>query len=104
GVQAVGPQGAQGTTGTTGTTGSQGFQGFQGFQGNQGFQGATGSGYFATSASSVTIGTGSKSFTTQSGLAYSVGARARVSNTGTPTNYMEGIVTTYSGTTLTVNV
>jgi hypothetical protein len=52
----------------------------------------------------VTIGTGSHTFTTQAGLAYTVGARARVSSNGSPTNWMEGIVTAYSGTSLTINV
>ena len=52
------------------------------------------------------IGTGSKSLTTQTGLAYSVGARVRVSNTVTPTNYMEGTVTAYTSASgaMTVNV
>jgi len=38
-----------------------------------------------------------------SGLAYSIGARARASSAADGTNYMEGLVTGYSGTTLTVN-
>lgn len=60
--------------------------------------GAAGAGYAATSSTTSTIGTGSKSFTTQAGLAYEVGQRVRVSfNT---TNYEEGVVTSYSGTTL----
>jgi len=70
--------------------------------GTPGVDGAPGAGYLATSTSSVAIGTGSKSFTTQSGLAYSVGARVRVSDASTPTNYVEGLCTAYSGTTLTI--
>jgi hypothetical protein len=69
-----------------------------------GSTGATGAGYAATSATSIAIGTGSKSFTTQSGLAYTVGARVRVSSDGTSTAWMEGLVSAYSGTTLTVEV
>lgn len=57
-------------------------------------------GYGGTSSTSLAIGTGSKVFTTQAGLAYN-GARVRAASAANPTNYMEGIVT-YSGTTLTM--
>lgn len=64
--------------------------------------GASGPGYMATSVSSVAIASsGSKTFTTQSGLAYTAGARVRVSDAADPTtNWMEGVVTSYSGTSL----
>src|SRR5262249_59246154 len=78
--------GASGPTGPTGPTG------------------ATGSGYTATSTTSLTIGTGSKSFTTQAGLAYTSGARIRASSAANSANYMEGVVSSYSGTTLAVTV
>lgn len=76
----------------------------QGVQGATGATGATGPGYAATSTTSIAIASsGSKAFTTQSGLAYSAGARVRVSDAAAPsTNYMEGVVTSYSGTTLTL--
>lgn len=61
-------------------------------------------GYYATSATSLTIGTGSKTFTTQAGLAYVVGARVRITSTGTPTAWMEGTIASYSGTSMTVTV
>lgn len=80
-----GQQGPQGATGATGSTG------------------AAGPGYAATSTTSVTVGTGSQTFTTQSGLAYSVGARVRATSTGTGA-YVEGLVTSYSGTSLVINV
>lgn len=62
--------------------------------------------YFGgTSATSFSIGTGSKAFTTQSGLAYVVGSRVRVASSASPaTTYMEGVITAYGGTTLTVLV
>jgi hypothetical protein len=63
-----------------------------------------GPGYQATSVTSLTIGTGSKAFTTQTGLAYTIGARVRASSNANGANYMEGLVTSYSGATLTVNV
>jgi hypothetical protein len=62
--------------------------------------GSVGPGYAATSTTSLaTAGSGSKSFTTQSGLAYTAGARIRATSSGTA-EYMEGVVTSYSGTTL----
>lgn len=70
----------------------------------QGSTGAAGAGYGGTSTTSILIGTGSQTFTTQSGLAYGVGARVRAAYQTTPSNYMEGVVTSYSGTTLTINV
>lgn len=60
-----------------------------------------------TSATSLLIGTGSKSFTTNfSSLntAFTVGTRVRLAYTVTPANYMEGVITAYSGTSMTVNV
>ena len=97
----VGPPGASGPAGPSGPAGASGATGPVG---PAGASGATGPGYTATSATSFLIGTGSKAFTTQAGLAYSVGARVRASSNATPTNFMEGLVTAYSGTTLTVNV
>jgi len=81
----TGPQGEKGDTGATGATG------------------ATGPGYLATSATSFAIGTGSKAFTTQAGLAYVAGDYARAISRADPTNYMEGSLTSYSGTTWTLN-
>jgi len=87
-----GQQGAQGPTGATGATGTTGATGAAG---------PTGPGYQATSTSSLaTVATGSVSFTTQAGLAYSVGARIRATSRGTA-EWMEGVVSAYSGTTLT---
>src|SRR5262249_36971436 len=70
-------------------------------KGDTGAQGPQGTGYAATSTTSLTIGTGPQTFATQAGLAYSAGARARASN---GVNYMEGLVTAYSGTSLTINI
>lgn len=66
--------------------------------------GSTGPGYAATSATSLTTaGSGSKTFTTQAGLAYSVGARIRATSAGSG-DWMEGVVTSYSSTTLIVTM
>lgn len=48
----------------------------------------------ATSSTSVLIGTGSKSFTTQTNLGYQVGQTLRIANTSA--NYMTGDVTSYN--------
>lgn len=66
--------------------------------------GADGTGYSATSVSNVTLATGGSSWQTQAGLAYTAGARARVSSSASPENWAEGVVTGYSGTTFSVNV
>jgi YidC/Oxa1 family membrane protein insertase len=58
----------------------------------------------ATSKTSLSIGTGMKTFTTQSGLAYAAGARVRAGANGAPSDYMEGVVASYSGASLVVNV
>jgi len=62
------------------------------------------SGYVATSLTPITIGMGTATFTTQSGLAYRAGARVRASSQANTANYMEGLVTSYSGTTLVVSI
>lgn len=62
------------------------------------------SGYVATSLSPNTIALGPVSFTTQAGLAYRPGARVRASNVADTSKYMEGLVTSYVGTTLTVSI
>lgn len=55
-----------------------------------------------TSTSSVAIGTGSKTFTTQAGLGYTAGQPISVINT--TANWMTGTVSSYTGTTLIVTV
>lgn len=58
-----------------------------------------------TSVTSVAIGSGSKSFTTQSGKFFATGTRVLISSDANPTvNYMFGTVTAYSSTSLTVSV
>ncbi len=64
--------------------------------------------WVGTSATSVTLGTGSKSFTMiESNLAFGIGNNVRIASTANPTSYyMSGVVTAYNKTTkvLTVNV
>ena len=65
--------------------------------------GGSGAGYGGTSTTSVSFGTGSKTWTTQSGLAYINGSRIRAVETGS-SQWMEGEIISYSGSTLNVSV
>jgi len=58
----------------------------------------------ATSTSSLAIGTGSKSFTTQSGKQFAAGQFISAASAANSANYMHGQVTSYSSTNLVVNV
>lgn len=57
-----------------------------------------------TSTTSNSMGTGSKNFTVAAGLNIGVGNFLRVESAGAPVNHMEGTVTSYTGTTLTINM
>ena len=60
-----------------------------------------------TSVTSATINTGSQTFTTNlnaNTTAFQVGTRVRLAYSTNPSNYMEGAVTAFSGTSMTVNV
>lgn len=104
-----GPQGEQGIQGIQGDPGPQGDPGIQGIpgdpgpQGDQGIQGdpgPAGAGYGGTTTNSMTISVGSKTFETQAGMAYQINDCVRV--TYDPLNYMVGMVTAYSDTSMTV--
>lgn len=85
-VGMAGPQGGVGATGPTGPTGPAANPTF-------------------TSTTSNTIGTGSKTFTIQSGRTIAIGNPVTIAVTASPgTNWMYGLVTSYTGTTLQVNV
>jgi hypothetical protein len=59
----------------------------------------------STSTTSLSIATGSKSLTlVESGKAYTIGQYVIIASTASPTNYMVGQVTSFSGTSLVVNV
>lgn len=58
----------------------------------------------STSTTSATIATGSLTLTTQSGKQYLVGQNVIASSNATPTKFVSGVVTSYSGTTLIINV
>ena len=101
----TGAQGFQGVQGAAGAQGAQGVQGAQGATGSQGVQGAQGIGYFGlTSASSNTIASsGAFNFTTNlasSATAFQAGERIRIFSTASPANFMEGTITSFSGTAM----
>lgn len=60
-------------------------------------------GFVATSTTSMSIGTGARTFTTQANLAYHPGTRVRLVSNASPSNFMEGVITEYSGSSMSVN-
>lgn len=58
----------------------------------------------ATSTTSNSIGTGARTFTIESGKGFIAGQSLSIARTSAPTNRMFAVVTSYSGTSLVVNV
>jgi hypothetical protein len=58
----------------------------------------------ATSDTTIVMGLGSHTFTTQTGKAYIAGQAILVVASASPTNYMEGTVTSYSGNQIVINI
>lgn len=58
----------------------------------------------STSSSSATIGTGTKGFTTEADKQFDAGTWILIYSSASPTNYMHGQSTSYSGTSLSINV
>jgi hypothetical protein len=59
--------------------------------------------YKTNSTTSVTIGLGVKTFTVPAGLSYQVGVLARATDAANPSNYINGPIVTYSGTSLSLS-
>lgn len=67
--------------------------------------GAAGAGYGGTSATSLVIANGvTKVFQTQAGMAYQVGNFVRASSAASGANFMEGFISAYSGTSMSIAV
>ena len=101
----VGPSGSQGLQGEPGPSGSQGPTGPIGPSGSQGLQGIPGVGYILSSSTSQTLSIGSKTWavdkpSTES--AYTIGSRVKASYSST--QYMEGILTSFSGYNFIVDI
>lgn len=60
--------------------------------------------YIATSTSTVSIGSGTKTFTTQSSKAFQTDWEILVIDAENPANWMKGAVTSYASTTLQISV
>jgi Collagen triple helix repeat (20 copies) len=106
----TGSTGSQGPTGPTGSTGSTGSTGPTGPTGNTGSTGSTGLGYgILSSTTSLNIATGTSTFTLGSGQtfgsnAYAVGQRVRAYYTSGATNFMEGLISSYTSNILQITV
>lgn len=101
------PVGPTGDTGPQGDQGIQGLQGLQGIQGIPGTNGTNGVGYELTSQTSVSLPAAAVVNLTvnlaDTASAYTAGARVRVSSTAAPTtNFFEGVITSYSGTSMVI--
>jgi hypothetical protein len=84
---------------------AKGDPGPQGLPGTPGTNGTNGAGYGGSSATSLTIGTGSKTFTgVATTLAYQISNYVRASSAANGANYQEGFITAYGGGSLTINV
>ena len=126
--QIVGPSGQSGISGYSGAIGQSGISGYSGFSGISGYSGSgvsgwsgfsgtsgysgysgySGLGYYGlTATGSNSLSIGSKSFTTNldaSTTAFTVGQYIRVFSTSVPSQFMEGLITAFTGTSLTVNM
>ena len=97
-------------SGVSGWSGYSGYSGISGFSGSgvSGYSGYSGLGYYGlTATGSNSLSLGSKSFTTNldaSTTAFTVGQYIRVFATSVPSQYMEGLITAFTGTSLTVNM
>ena len=60
--------------------------------------------FTGTSVTSLTIGTGAKTFTTQAGLGFVAGLRVRANRAADYPTFMEGAISSYSGTSLVLSV
>lgn len=93
----TGPTGSTGDTGATGPTGATGSTGATGPTGPTGATGTAGDTYSTTSATSLTISVGSKTFTVSQGLAYIAGQQIVI--TFNASNLMNGVVDSYNTST-----
>lgn len=60
--------------------------------------------FVGTSTTSLTIGTGTRTFTTQTGLSFVAGLTVRANRAADYPTYMEGVVASYSGSTLVLTI
>lgn len=68
--------------------------------GGSGGTGATGPGYGGTSVTSATPALASQTLMTQAGMAYEIGSRIRATSVSTPAVWMEGVITSYTASSM----
>ena len=101
-----GTVGTSGTSGSSGTSGTSGSSGSSGTNGTSGAAGGDGDKYKTTSSTNETIALGSQTFVVETGLSWTTGQTAIVTDASNDANYMAGEVTAYNSANgnLTVNV
>ena len=101
-----GTVGTSGTSGSSGTSGTSGSSGSSGTNGTSGAAGSDGDKYKTTSSTNETIALGSQTFVVETGLSWTTGQTAIVTDASNDANYMAGEVTAYNSANgnLTVNV
>ena len=92
-----GIQGIQGIPGLNGINGQQGIQGIQGIQGVQGIQGPQGDKYACISTTTLQLSNGTKTLTTQTGLAWT--SQQDLTIVYDAAHHMHGTVTSYNAET-----
>ena len=96
-VGPMGPQGIQGVQGAPGINGQDGLQGPPGIQGPVGPQGPQGDKYAGTTTTSLALSNGTKTFTTQTGLAWT--SQQDLTIVYDAGHHMHGTVTSYDAQT-----
>lgn len=96
-VGPMGPQGIQGVQGVPGINGQDGLQGPPGIQGPVGPQGPQGDKYAGTTTTSLALSNGTKTFTTQTGLAWT--SQQDLTIVYDAEHHMHGAVTSYDAQT-----
>ena len=101
-----GTVGTSGTSGSSGTSGTSGSSGSSGTNGTSGAAGGDGDQYKTTSSTNETIALGSQTFVVETGLSWTTGQTAIVTDATNDANYMAGEVTAYNSANgnFTVNV
>ena len=101
-----GTVGTSGTSGSSGTSGTSGSSGSSGTNGTSGAAGSDGDKYKTTSSTNETIALGSQTFVVETGLSWTTGQTAIVTDASNDANYMAGEVTDYNSANgnFTVNV
>jgi hypothetical protein len=94
-----GAAGSAGTSGYSGYSGGSGTSGYSGYSGRSGYSGYSGGGYAGTSSTSLILGPGVLTLTTQPGLSYNVGSYVSLTRISNTNFHFQGPVTAYNPST-----